>query len=76
MAASLDFDTTSSYTLTVEATDTGSLSDTTTVSISVTDVNEAPSFGSTTYSFRVPENSVDGLQWGLLSPLTLTQTTP
>ena len=44
LAKTLDYETTSSYTLTVEAADPGGLSDTATVAITVTNVNEAPAF--------------------------------
>jgi len=41
-ASSLDFETVSSYTLTVTATDNGELADTATITVNVTNVNEAP----------------------------------
>ena len=56
MAGSLDFETTPSYSLTLTATDSGSLTDTTAVVISVRDVNESPSFVGAPYSSIVPEN--------------------
>ena len=57
----LDFETKSSYTLKVKATDPGdggepSLTDEATVSIRLTDVNEGPVFDPNTYSFPVAEN--------------------
>ena len=67
MARSLDYETTPSYTLTVQAADGGSLSDTTTVSITVTDVNEAPSFGSTTYTYTLAEDAAIGTAVGIVS---------
>ena len=44
----LDHETKASYSVTVTATDGDNLSDTTTVTISVTDVNEAPNFATDT----------------------------
>ena len=41
-AAELDYETLASYNLTVEVTDSGGLTDTATVTVSVTDVNEGP----------------------------------
>ena len=67
VARALDFETTQSYTLTVEATDLGGLSDTADLSITVTDVNEAPSFDAEEYAFTVPENSVIGHSVGTVS---------
>ena len=61
VAAALDHETTPSYTLTVEATDPGGLSDTADVSITVSGVNdEPPSFSAEEYTFTVPENSAIG----------------
>ena len=60
LAKTLDYETTSSYTLTVEAADPGGLSDTATVAITVTNVNEAPALDDTSYTFTVPENSAIG----------------
>ena len=59
--AALGYETKSSYTLTVEARDgkEGGTSSVT-VEISVTNVNEAPSFDAEEYSFTVPENSATG----------------
>ena len=56
MAGSLDFETTPSYSLTLTATDSGSLTDTTAVVISVGDVNVSPSSLGAPYSSIVPEN--------------------
>jgi len=59
--ATLDFDTTTSYTLTVRATDSGAPSVTTyqtIVSVSLTDVNDnAPTFTQTSYSVSVSESA-------------------
>lgn len=56
VAGSLDFETDTSYSLTLKATDSGSLNDTTGVVISVTDVNESPSFIGAPYSATIAEN--------------------
>ena len=53
----LDYETTSSYTLTVEVNDGDGETDTATVTLSVTDVNEAPAFDSSTYDFNVAEDA-------------------
>ena len=53
----LDYETKSSYSVTVTATDDDTLSDTTTVTISVTDVNEAPNFATTTATRSIAENT-------------------
>ena len=67
LAKTLDYETTSSYTLTVEAADSGGLSDTATVAITVTNVNEVPSFDATSYTFTVPENSAVTASLGSVS---------
>ena len=55
LAKSLDFDTTPSYTLTVEARDRyGNASS---VTVTVTEVNNAPVFGQSSYAFSVAENA-------------------
>ena len=46
--------------MTVTATDGDNLSDTTTVTISVTDVNEAPNFASSTATRSIAENTASG----------------
>ena len=56
-SAALDRETKASYSVTVTATDAGNLSDTTTVTINVTNVNEAPSFASTTATRSIAENT-------------------
>lgn len=56
--AALDYESASAYSLTVTATDTGGLSDTATVTVSVTNVNEAPSVADTSGS--VAENASTG----------------
>ena len=65
VAKVLDYETTTSYTLTVEAADPDSLSDTATVTVSVTNVNEAPSFDTATmYTFTLAEDTQPSiLKW-------------
>ena len=57
VAASLDHETAPSYSLTVEVSDGNGFMDEATVSITVSDVNEPPSFGSETYAFSVAEDA-------------------
>ncbi len=64
--AVLDFETTPSYSLTVTAND-GSLSTTAPVTINLTNVNEAPTFGAASYTFSVAENSAAGASVGSVS---------
>ena len=66
----LDHETKDSYSVTVTATDGDNLSDTTTVTISVTDVNEAPNFATTTATRSVAENTAANINIG--DPLTAT----
>jgi uncharacterized repeat protein (TIGR01451 family) len=54
----LNHETTPSYTLTVVVTDTGSLTDTATITVNINDVNEAPTVHN--QSFNVDENSING----------------
>ena len=56
--AALDFETNPTFALTVEVTDTGALSDSATVTVNVTDVNEAPDVDA--QIFITPETSEDG----------------
>ena len=56
VAGSLNFETNTSYSLTLTAKDSGSLTATTGLVISVTDVNESPSFIGAPYSATVAEN--------------------
>jgi uncharacterized delta-60 repeat protein len=56
-SAALNFEATQSFTLQVKVTDGGGLSDTKTVTINLTDVNEAPSVNAN-QSFSIPENSI------------------
>ena len=69
VAAGLDYETTASYTLTVQASDSNGGTDTATVNIAVTDVDEnaAPEFGSSSYSFSVAENAATGAAVGTVS---------
>ena len=65
--AALDHESTPSYTVTVTARDGGSppLSGSTTLTIQVTDVNEAPTFpGDTPTSLSVDENTATGTEFG------------
>ena len=64
--ASLDHESTDSYTLTLTATDSASLpaSGTTTVTVTVRDLNEAPVFPDATYTRNVNENSTAGTAVG------------
>ena len=57
VAGDLDYETTSSYTLTVEVSDGDGETDTATVTITVTDANEAPAFDPSTYDFSVAEDA-------------------
>ncbi len=63
-SAALDRETKASYSVTVTARDAGNLSDTITVTINVTNVNEAPSFASTTATRSIAENTVSGRNIG------------
>ena len=57
VAGSLDRETTASYTLTVQAADGNGGTGTATVTVTVTKANEAPVFGSDSYSFSVAETA-------------------
>ena len=62
----LDHETKASYSVTVTATDGGNLSDTTTVTINVTNVNEAPNFTEGSSATRtIAENTVSGTNIGM-----------
>ncbi len=58
--AELDYETKSSYSVTVTATDSGEASDSIAVTISVTDVNEAPAFAADEAALEVAENTAAG----------------
>ena len=60
VASALDYETASSYTLTVQASDGNGGTDTATVVITVTKVNNPPEFGSGTYTFPVSESATAG----------------
>ena len=62
-STALDYESKTSYSVTVTASD-GSLSDTIAVTINVTNVNEAPSFASTTASRSISENTASGQNIG------------
>ena len=68
-ADALDFETTPSFTLTVQVRDAGGLTDTATATIDLTNVNEVPTVNST--AFSLPENSANGTVVG-----TVTATDP
>ena len=55
--AALNYETKNTYEVTVTATDTGNLSDTITVTINVTDANDAPVFATNTATRAVPEGT-------------------
>ncbi len=57
VAGSLDRETTASYTLTVQAADGNGGTGTATVAVTVTKANEAPVFGSDSYSFSAAETA-------------------
>ena len=56
-AAALDFETTPTFTLTVRVQDAGGLTDAATVTMNLTNVNEAPTVNNATFS--LPENSAE-----------------
>src|SRR5690606_30046383 len=65
LSGSPDYEAGASYTLTVRATDAGGLSDDSTVTINVTNVNEAPVADDATFSGA--ENTANGRVFGNLS---------
>ena len=60
VASALDYETASSYTLTVQAGDGNGGTDTASVVVTVTKVNSPPAFGSGTYAFTVSESATAG----------------
>ena len=62
--AALDFETKTSYSISVIATDSDDATDTIPVTIDVTDVNEAPAFASETTTRSVAENTGSGVNIG------------
>ncbi|NJP07483.1 MAG: tandem-95 repeat protein, partial [Chloroflexaceae bacterium] len=76
----LDFETTPVYTLTVQVTDSGGLSDTATITITVDDANDAPVFTSTpvtaatedvSYTYSITTDDVDASDTLTITALTL-----
>ena len=63
-SAALDYETDDAYEVTVTATDSGNLTDTITVTINVTNVNEAPNFATAITTRAVAENTVTGTDIG------------
>ena len=68
--ADVDYGTKSSYTVTVTATDQGGMSDTISVTIDVTDENDAPEFADPTATLNVHENTEADRDIG--APITAT----
>ncbi len=66
VAGTLDHETSASHTLTVEARAGGSQA-TTTATVTVTDVDEAPAFGTANYAFSVAEDAATGAAVGTVS---------
>ena len=64
-SAALDFETTPAFSLTVQVTDSGSQSGTATITINVSDVNEAPVVNPAT--FAINENSPNGTTVGTVT---------
>ena len=64
-AAALDFETTATFTLTVQVQDAGGLTDAATVTINLTDINEAPTVNNATFSLS--ENSANGTVVGTVA---------
>ncbi|HHJ15063.1 MAG TPA: DUF4347 domain-containing protein, partial [Gammaproteobacteria bacterium] len=66
-ATQLDFETNPAYSLTVQVQDngTGTLTDTATVTVNLTDLNEAPAINN--QSFAVNENTANGTVVGMVS---------
>ncbi len=72
VAAALDYETAPSYSLTVQASSSGGAAKATVpVTISVTNVDEAPGFGAASYAFSVAEDAALGTTIG-----TVTATDP
>ncbi len=71
VAGALDYETTASYPLTVTASDPAGGSSTAVVTVTVTDVDEAPAFGAADYDFSVAEDAATGAAVG-----TVTATDP
>ncbi len=71
VAGALDYETTASYPLTVTASDPAGGTSTAAVTVTVTDVDEAPGFGAADYAFSVAEDAAVGTALG-----TVTATDP
>ena len=67
VASALDYETASSYTLTVQARDGNGGMDTATVIITVTKANESPTFDTASYDFTIPEDTATGGSVGAVS---------
>ncbi len=69
LAGELDYEEDTSHTLTVQASDDDGGTDTATVNVSVTDVDEnsPPAFGSATYNFSIAEDAAIGAAVGTAS---------
>ncbi len=65
-AGALDHDSTSTYALTLTATDAHRGTATTTVSVAVTDVPPAPELGAASYAFTVAEDTAVATQVGTI----------
>ena len=67
VAGALDYETTTSYSLTVTASDPAGGSATAAVTVTVTDVDEAPAFGAADYAFTVAEDAAVGAAVGTVA---------
>ncbi len=67
VAGALDYETTASYPLTVTASDPAGGTSTAAVTVTVTDVDEAPGFGAADYAFSVGEDVAVGAAVGTVS---------
>lgn len=67
ITSNLDYETTASYSLEIQVADDGPSSGTATIAVTVTDVNEAPAFGKSSYGVTIADNAGAGT--------TLTTTT-
>ena len=67
--AALDYETTTSYTLTVQAADGDGAQDTVTVTVTVTDVaeNQPPAFAEDSYTFAIAEDAAEDAAVGSVS---------
>ncbi|NJK83608.1 MAG: cadherin repeat domain-containing protein [Saprospiraceae bacterium] len=65
LATALDFETTTAYTLNITATDAGNLTDTESITVTVTNVNEQPTVSDA--NFSVAENANVGTEVGTVT---------